>query len=72
MPPTKVNLGLGTAIINALRRYGKISVTFLADVLGSEPSEVEEFLQVLERFGAVIRSGEYVELVPEPAAKQDA
>jgi hypothetical protein len=59
------NLGVGTTIVQLLRYYGAVPVEFLIDKLNADPDDIEEYLSVLERGGAIRRYDEKVELVPE-------
>jgi DNA-binding MarR family transcriptional regulator len=57
------SLSLAELIVVTLRRYGSISVDFLARVLDQRTSDVEEYVDRLEREGVVMRSGNEVSLV---------
>jgi len=57
------SLSLAELIVVTLRRYGEISVDFLARVLDQRTSDVEEYVVKLEREGVVMRSGNKVSLV---------
>ena len=72
MMPSDVNLGLGTAIVNVLRAYGRISVSLLIDLVQNEPQQVEEYLELLAQKGTVVRHGDAVELAPARSQKQEA
>lgn len=57
------SLSLAELIVATLRRYGALSVDFLARVLDQRTSDVEDYVDRLVREGVVIRSGNTVSLV---------
>lgn len=54
--------GLSMLIVITLKEYGTIPIDFLAKVLGRRPSEIEEYLENLERERVIERKGEKVSL----------
>jgi hypothetical protein len=63
-------LGPYTSVVSTLRKYHnhKVELDFLAEVLGKTRTEIEEYVNALEREGVVLRYGEEVTLADRVSA----
>lgn len=59
------NLHVGSGIVAALKRYGQVTVPFLANALHRRPEELEAYLTPLEHEGVISRNGDTVKIVDE-------
>lgn len=64
------SLSLAELIVVTLRRYGSLSVDFLARVLDQRTDDIEEYVELLAEQGVLIRTGNDVSLsVDSPQAQ---
>jgi len=64
------SLSLAELIVASLKRYGTVSIDFLARILGQRTSDIEEYVNILERETIVVRENNKVALISHPLEKQ--
>jgi predicted transcriptional regulator len=62
------HLGLGTHIVTTLRRYKSLPVQLLARLAGSDPAELQPYLEDLARAGVVVLTEDRVTMRAAGAA----
>ena len=66
-------LSVAAVTVQVLKRYGQaLPIEFLARLLGRKPSEIEPYLEALQREHVIERHNDSVELVITPSAPPSA